>query len=81
MGDDIEQLADLVYTDKREKPSNLVLNNEIKAYLKMDQEETKAREKCRALSCRALRCRCSKGRGRPCNCTCTERSGNTKLAK
>ena len=71
MGDDIEQLADLVYTDKRGKPCNSVQKNELVAYLNMDPKTPTARNKCRALKCH---CRSSRG---PCNCRC----GNTKLAK
>ena len=81
MGDDIEQLADLVYTDKREKRCKLVLKNGISAYLKLNPRTEKARRKCRELSCRPLSCYCPNGKKQPCDCTCSVETGNTKLAK
>ena len=72
MGDDIEQLADLVYTDKRKKPCNLVLKNGISAYLKLNPRTEKARTKCYDLSCNALSCFCPNGKKQPCDCTCRE---------
>lgn len=81
MGDDIEQLADLVHTDKREKPCNSVRKNELVAYLNLDPSTEKGRKKCHLLSSGPLRCYCKGARDAPCDCTCGKQSGNTKLAK
>ena len=81
MGDDIEQLADLVHTDKRENPCNSVRKNELVAYLNLDPSTEKGKRKCHELSSGALRCSCSGDPDEPCDCTCSKDSGNTKLAK
>ena len=81
MGDDIEQLADLVHTDKREKPCNSVRKNELVAYLNLDPSTEKGKKKCYELSSLSIECYCKGDRETPCNCTCRKRSGNTKLAK
>lgn len=65
MGDDIEQLADLVYTDKREKLCNSVRKNELAAYLNMDPTTDIARKKCNDLNCQ-----CGSISGH-CHCACT----------
>lgn len=66
MGDDIEQLEDLVYTDKREKPCNSVRKNELVAYLSIDPKTPAARKACTALK----GCHCGGPHG-PCKCECT----------
>ena len=76
MGDDIEQLADLVYTDKRKQLCNSVRKNKIVEYLNLDPSTQTARNKCRALGCH-----CLNGKRKPCCCNCKSQSGNTKLAK
>lgn len=77
MGDDIEQLADVVYTDKRQQPFTLAQKKDIAAYL---NNEDRCAQKTRDI-CNYLSCYCSAGRGHPCNCTCKQKSENTKLAK
>lgn len=65
MGDDIEQLADLVYTDKRQSLSNS-LKAEIVAYLNNpDPKAQRARNICLDLGC----C-CENGKTEPCDCAC-----------
>lgn len=81
MGEDIEQLADLVYTDKRQQGCYSVLINELVAYWKMDPKTQQARNKCNRLGCGAVSCGCTGGKLQPCNCECIKNSGNTKLAK
>ena len=66
MGDDIEQLADLVYTDKRQQLSYSDLKPEIAAYLNYpDPTAQRARD-----ICTKLRCHCGNGKTQPCNCRC-----------
>lgn len=77
MGDDIEQLADVVYTDKRQQPLTLDQKKNIAAYL---NNEDRCARKIRDI-CIVLGCYCSAGRGHPCNCTCDQKGENTKLAK
>ena len=74
MGDDIEQLADLVYTDKRQEPC--LPKTEIVKYLNIDPTEQRARHICNDLDCL-----CGNGQGESCDCKCPKQSGNTKLAK
>lgn len=77
MGDDIEQLADVVYTDKRQQPLTLAQKKNIAAYLNnKDRSAQKTRD-----ICYYLHCYCSAGRRHPCNCTCDSQGENTKLAK
>lgn len=65
MGDDIEQSADLVYTDKRQLLCKS-LKAEIVAYL--NNPDPKA-QRARTI-CDNLDCHCGNGRTEPCDCAC-----------